>query len=710
MLLNPAQRNRILIVDDEGSNRVLYELALGNEPDTVASVQSEFETVSCHQGKDAVEAVRASLEKGAPFQVAFVDLVMPPGIDGIETAERIREIDPMINLVIVTGHAEFPIEDIAKRVPPVDKLLYQQKPIQPAEMLQLARALSTKWRLGKSSDLLLQAVEQSSVSIVITDPEGVIEYLNPMFSGVTGYAATEVIGETNRVIRSERNLKSVYEDLWNTIAEGETWRGELCNRRKSGELFWETIRISPIKSDTGKITHFLAVKEDVTARKHLEEELDFSVHHDAVTGLPNRLLALNTLHQTVRWARRSQSIIGVLLVAIDDFNKVARSLGPSASDLLIGQVADRLMAETNRMDAPFWSGSETIARLEGEQLMIILPGLNQPEEVEGACIRVLAALETAFSINQQEVFVTASVGATVYPDDGEHHEVLMRNAIGAAHRSAEAGGNRFTFFTPDLKTLATQGLETESILRRAIRDETVVIHYQPIVRSGDQALVAVEALARCDDGEGGLLPPDHFIPLAEHTGLIIPFGELIINRAMAQLREWHDEGNDALRMAINVSVRQFQSADLVTQFEQALSRYRLRAESVEIEITETLLLDATPTVEKAVNDLHDMGFTLSMDDFGTGYSSLTGLRRFPISTLKIDRSFVRGLPGNHDNVTLIDAIVNMARGMKLNLIGEGVETEEQRAFLAGRGCDYLQGYFFSKPVPAEHLRVPVASN
>ena len=693
-----VDHNRVLIVDDEGSNRSLYQFILQDAGKGTTPL--EFDVTLCGQGEDAIEAVRTAIADGAPYQVGFLDLVMPPGIDGVETAARIRAIDPLINLVIVTGHAEFPIEDIADRVPPVDKLLYQQKPIQPAEMLQLARALSNKWESENYSELLLQAVEQSSDSVVITDPEGVIEYVNSTFEQVTGYTAAEVIGETSRVIKSDRNLKSIYEDLWTTISAGGTWRGELCNRAKDGGLFWEYIRISPIKSAAGTIQHFLAVKEDITSRRHLEKQLEFSAHHDAVTGLPNRKHALDTLHQAVRMARRSQTLIGLLLVEIDDFNKVARSLGPSASDQLIGQVAARLTEETQRPDGHIWSGSETIARLEGEQLIIILPRLSRPEESELACKRVLAALEAAFSINHQEVFVTASVGATVYPDDGEHHEVLMRNAIAAAHRSAKAGGNRYTFFTPELKTLATQGLETESILRRAIRDQSVTIHYQPIVSSFDQSLVSVEALVRCDDGEGHLISPNRFIPLAEQTGLIIPLGELIIDGALAQLRKWHDEGNTSLRMAINVSPRQFQSADLVDLFTQTLSRYRLAASSVEIEITETLLLDVTPTAERAINELSEMGLTLSMDDFGTGYSSLTSLRRFPISTLKIDRSFVRGLPDNHDDAILIDAIVKMAHGIGLKLVGEGVETPAQHAFLAELGCEFQQGYLFGKPAPA----------
>lgn len=716
-----ADRNRVLIVDDEESNRTLYQYVLqgatdnasrrapdSDKPNAPSAAQtSEFDVTLCAQGEDAIEAVRAAVTEGAPFQVAFLDLVMPPGIDGVETAEHIREIDSKINLIIITGHVEFPIEDIAKRVPPIDKLLYQQKPIQPAEMLQLARALSTKWMTEEYSGMLLQAVEQSSDSIVITDPDGTIEYVNPKFTEITGYDAEDVIGENSRVIKSERNLKSVYEDLWKTIVNGGTWRGELCNRRKNGELFWEYIRIFPVKSPIGTIQHYMATKEDISARKSLEEELEFSAHHDAVTGLPNRRHALNTLHQAVRQARRSQTFIGLLLVAIDDFNKVARSLGPSASDQLIGQVADRLRNETKRPDTQFWSGSETIARLDGEQLIIILPSIPQPENVESACKRVLASLESAFLVNHQEVFMTASVGATVYPDDGEHHEVLMRNVIAAAHSSAKAGGNRYTFFTPDLKTLATQGLETESILRRAIREQNVQIHYQPIVRSTDQAMVATEALVRCDDGEGNLIPPDRFIPLAEQTGLIIPLGELIIDGALAQLRQWHDEGNTAHRMAINVSPRQFQSADLVRLLDRGLSRYRLPAESIELEITETVLLDVTPTAERAIKELSEMGFTLSMDDFGTGYSSLTSLRQFPISTLKIDRSFVRGLPENHNDATLIDAIVKMAHGIGLQLVGEGVETPSQHAFLSERGCEFQQGYLFGKPISGSEMSASI---
>jgi len=714
-------RSRILVVDDEAAMREIYRAVLtldegeGATSDRQQTLETELfgETVSdttrsydiqqCRQGEEAVEAVRRAVEDDMPFAVAFIDVRMPPGIDGVAAAAQIRAIDPNLNIVIVTGYSDVEIGRIAERVPPADKLLYCQKPLHAPEILQLAGALTEKWHLEKRTNLLFHAVEQSAACVLITDVKGDIEYVNASFTESTGYRPDEVIGRNYALLKSNETPESVYDEVWRTVQGGDAWTGELRNRKQGGDLIWERVRMSPVKSAAGRIEYFMCLSEDITARKKLEEQLAFRANYDDVTGLPNRTLTLDRLGQSVKHAKRTGDRVALLVVTIDDFDKITSSLAPSELDRLLVGVAERLSLSIHAAETLFPLGVETLARLDGATFAAILPELAHDVDVQFVSEKLIGALELPFRVGGQELFLTASAGVTIYPTDGSSAEVLLRNARAAAQQSRERGGNAFSFFTPQLDKLAQERLEIEACVMRALRGDGFDVHFQPIVDSRSRRPVAAEALVRCRDADGGLIPPDQFIPLAERTGIIGAIGEFVLTEACRNLREWRDNFAPAMKVAVNVSARQFHTGELGDRLADLLDQFQLPADALELEITESLLLDEAPEVEETFRAIGNLGVALSIDDFGTGYSSLSALRRFPLDTLKIDRAFVQGALTNRDDATLTETIITMAHSLGLHLIGEGVETPEQLAFLSDHGCEFAQGFLFGKPMPASEF-------
>jgi len=709
---------RILVADDEAAIRESYALVLGGTSQSASDEHSaleaelfgtqdetlpDFEVCLCRGGEEAVEAVQKAVEAGTPYAVAFLDVRMPPGIDGVKAAERIRAIDSDISIVMVTGYSDLSVEKIAERVKPADKLLYCQKPLHASEIRQLARAMSEKWRLERELHLLKDAVEQNTASVVIMDADGTIEYVNPKFSDVSGYSRDEAVGKNMCLMKSERNPESVYQEIWDTLGEGRVWHGEMCNETRDGQPYWEYARVSPVKSRDGTTRHFLCVKEDITYRKEIEAKLEYQANYDAVTGLPNRALALDRLREAIKRAKRAGNRVGVLFIDLDDFNKVMTPLGPSGTDEMLREVGERLTKSIRQTDTLLHARNETVAHFGSGVFVAIFPDLVSAEEAEIVSDRLRAAIEEPFSLKGQELFMTASTGITLYPDDGENADTLLRNGSAAAQRAKEAGGNTGTYFTPEFNERARQRLAVEACLRRALRDNDLQVMFQPIVSSDSDRIVAAEALVRCGDGQGGLMPPDKFISIAEHTGLIDTLGEQVLQVACRQVRAWRSDNDKSMRVAVNVSPRQFYSGNLAETIRRCIEDHQLPSDALEIEITESLLLDDTPEVANTLRAICDLGVPLSIDDFGTGYSSLSALRRFPLDTLKIDRTFVKHLPSSRADAVLVDTIVSMAHNLGLRTVAEGVETQEQFDYLSDHKCDYLQGFLFSKPIGSKEF-------
>lgn len=539
---------------------------------------------------------------------------------------------------------------------------------------------------------MARAVEQSPISVVITDVKGMIEYVNPRFTQVTGYGYDEAIGMTPSIVKSGFTSPQQYRELWETIVSGREWRGELLNRRKNGDLFWEHISISPIRDDTGAIVRFVAVKEDVTMRKEYEKRLLYQAHYDDLTKLPNRLLSIDRLTQALARADRNREHVGVAFIDLDNFKKVNDTLGHTYGDDLLRVAARRLVGCIR--------ASDTVGRLGGDEFLIVLPDLHDPAHALSVADKILEAFQEPFLILGHSITTTASVGLTIFPGDGREANILLRNADAAMYRAKDAGRNCCRTFHAGLNAIAMHRLRLESLLSGALDRGEIFVVYQPQVDTRTGRLVGAEALARWRNPELGMVSPLDFVPLAEDSGLIELIGRHVLETACQQLARWRDHLPPDARVGVNVSSRQVAVPGFADIVEQALNKAGLPPHCLEIELTESLFALRVATVVETLNALRAMGVRLAVDDFGTGYSSLSYLREFPVNTVKIDRSFMIPV-GDEAADSLVRAIVTMGHSLGLQVVGEGIETAQQLEFLQQVGCDAVQGYFVSKPLPAE---------
>ncbi|MBE0533321.1 MAG: EAL domain-containing protein [Rhodospirillales bacterium] len=571
-------------------------------------------------------------------------------------------------------------------------VIWKGKPAVQSTVIDVTEHRRTVENLRKLS----QAVEQSPASVIITDTTGAIEYVNPKFVEVAGYAAEEVIGKNPRLLKSGKMPAEAYEELWRKITSGQEWRGELLNRKKNGELYWESVSISPIKTPDGIITHFLAVKEDISLRKEYEKRLIQQANFDEVTGLPNRVLALDRLEQALARGLRQNHKVGLLFIDLDRFKYVNDTLGHHTGDHILKEAGARIRHCLRAAD--------TVARLGGDEFTVIVPDLQLGIDVEPVAQKILESFGQPFHLGGREIFLTPSIGITIWPDDGSLPDELMRNADTAMYRAKEMGRNNFRFFTPELNERALTRARMEHQIRHALDRNEFELHYQPLVDLATGRIVRAEALLRWHNPELGQVSPEDFIPLAEEIGLITPIGEWVLRTACRQAMAWRAEGLCPERISVNVSSRQFRGLSLFDTVVGILEETGMPPTGLELEITENLLMADIPEVIDGLRRLDDLGISLSVDDFGTGYSSLSYLRRFPVSVLKIDKSFVKDVATDSDNATLVEAIITMGRSLKLEVVAEGVETGAQMGFLRQRGCDYAQGYYYSRPTPTADFR------
>lgn len=561
--------------------------------------------------------------------------------------------------------------------------------------------VTDRQRMVENLRKLSVAVEQSPASVIITDTNGVIEYVNEKFVEVTGYSAHEVIGENPRLLKSGKTPPERFDELWRTISAGRDWRGEFLNRKKSGEAFWEYASISPVKDTDGNITHYLAVKEDITLRKEYEKRLIQQANFDEITGLPNRALALDRLSQAISHSQREGDKIALMFIDLDHFKSINDTLGHNFGDRVLREAGARIRSCLRAED--------TVARLGGDEFTVILSGLGEPTDAEPGAKKILESFAPAFNMGDREVFLTPSIGITVSPDDGIEPAHLMSNADSAMYQAKESGRNSFRFFTPELNEKARARLGMENQIRHAMEKGEFTLHYQPIIELHSGKIVAAEALLRWTNPELGAVGPDRFIPLAEEIGLIGSIGDWVLKTACRQADAWRRDGLSPARMSVNVSSRQFRGTALKEAVIKSINETNAIPGGLELEITENLLMADNPEITETVSKLRDLGVRLAVDDFGTGYSSLSYLRRFPVDSLKIDRSFVQDVTIDEGDAKLVEAIINMARSLNLEVVAEGVETDEQMEFLRVRGCDFAQGYYFSKPVPADEFARLIAN-
>ncbi len=539
------------------------------------------------------------------------------------------------------------------------------------------------------------AVEQSPSIVMITDAEGKIEYVNPKFTEVTGYTLKEAFGKKPNFLKSGKVTDDQFKELWETIKDGKEWQGEFVNRKKNGELYWERAVISSIKNSDGVITHFLAVKEDITKRKWAEETIQHMAYYDPLTDLPNRMLFNDRLGQALAQAKRKNQLSAVLFLDLDRFKVINDTLGHTLGDLLLRSVAGRLKKCVREGD--------TIARMGGDEFMLLMTGIVQVDEAVKAAQGMLNALKPSFTVEGHEVHITPSIGISIFPYDGADGVTLVKNADAALNRAKEQGRTNYQLYTPVMNAKAFERMTLENSLRKALERGEFTLYYQPQVSLSNGDIVGMEALLRWEHPDLGLVSPAQFIPMAEETGLIVPIGEWVLRTACEQNKKWQEMGYRPMCMAVNLSARQFNEQNLVGMISGILKTTGLEPQWLDVEITESIIMQHLESTIATLRDLHHLGIQISIDDFGTGYSSLTYLKKFPVHALKIDQSFIREITTDPDDEAITSAVIAMGHSLKLNVIAEGVETMEQLQMLRSLKCDRMQGYLFSRPVPAQTI-------
>lgn len=541
---------------------------------------------------------------------------------------------------------------------------------------------------------LSQAVEQSPNVIIITDLGADIEYVNTAFVRTTGYSHDEVIGKNPRLLKSGKTPRTTYDNMWARLNSGESWQGELINKRKDRTEYIESVYISPMREATGQITHYLGIKEDVTERKRAEERIQFLANFDALTGLPNRGQLADHLKYALSLAKRSNGYLAIMFIDLDRFKDINDTLGHSIGDAFLVEVAKRLKTALREED--------TASRLGGDEFILMLPGCD----AEGAAHvvqKILHVISEPYKIEQYDLVVTASIGIALYPYDGVDLETLSKSADTAMYRAKQDGRDGYRFFTAEMQARATRNLQLVNALRHALEREQFQVHYQPQVSIKDGGIIGAEALLRWQHPELGMVSPAEFIPVAEDSGLILTIGEWVLRTAVQQLKRWMDSGHPPMVIAVNLSAVQFRHPSLPDLVTRILNAEKLSPQYLELELTEGVAMHDPQGAIEVMNKLHERGIRMSIDDFGTGYSSLNYLKKFKVYKLKIDQSFVRDIGTDLEDKAIVAAIISMAKSLGLKTIAEGVETEEQLVFLREQGCDEVQGYYYSRPLAADQF-------
>ncbi len=541
-----------------------------------------------------------------------------------------------------------------------------------------------------------KAFESTLDGVVICDAGTRILSINRAFTDITGYTAEEAIGQTPALLHSGRHDAAFYRELWAGIVGDGHWRGEIWNRRKNGEIYPEWLTINAVRDDSGVVTNYVGVFTDITRVKRDEAELQRLANYDPLTELPNRRMLAACLEQSLARSRRHGGRTALLYIDLDSFKIVNDSLGHPAGDELLTRVAQRLRERVRAGD--------TLGRLGGDEFLVIAEDLSDPEDAGRLAQSLLTALARPVLLpGGHEVYVTASIGISLFPDDGgSDATAMMRDADAALYRAKEQGRNRFCFFTHDLNRQAVSRLETEVALSHALRRGELLLHYQAKFSATSGRIVGAEALLRWKRG-GELVPPGVFIPIAEHSSLILDIGAWVLDEVCAQQARWRQRGLAMPRIAVNVAARQFAAGDLDAVLGQAMSRHGVGADGLELEVTESMLIERPAEGVALLERLKDLGVKLSLDDFGTGYSSLAYLRQFPIDALKIDKSFVDHIGVGPDGSAIVDAVIALAHRLGLSVVAEGVETVAQQGHLQAQGCDELQGFGLARPLPVEEF-------
>ena len=565
----------------------------------------------------------------------------------------------------------------------------------PCKVVGTVQDITERYLSEEHMKKLSTAVEQAADGVMITDKNGVIEYVNTAFTEITGFTREELLGNTPALLKSDKQGPSFYRRLWNTISRGQVFSEIVINRRKGGSLYYEEKTITPQKDRHGNITHYISTGKDITERMINQERLYHLAHHDSLTGLPNRTLFLDRLSQAIARTRRHNRQVAVLFIDMDRFKVINDTLGHGVGDKLLQKVSQALGTCVREGD--------TVARLGGDEFAIILNDLASQEDIPPIAEKILRTMREPVLVEERELFITTSIGISLFPDDGDNSETLLKKADVAMYHAKATGKNTYQFYGDEDESKAIEKLSLETNLRRALEREEFFLHYQPQLHLPSRKVTGMEALLRWRHPDDYVVPPLHFIPLLEETGMILPVGEWVLHTSCLHEKARQNAGLVPHRVAVNVSIHQFRQKNFAERVEAILNETKLEPCFLELEVTEGIFIDDIQTAVRILNELHELGAYLSIDDFGTGYSSMSYLRRLPFDALKIDRSFVKDVTLSRDDAAIASAIITLAHTMELEVIAEGVETIEQLDFLVGSNCDAIQGYWYSPPLPCDEV-------
>ncbi len=534
-----------------------------------------------------------------------------------------------------------------------------------------------------------------STTVSVTDLNGNILYVNDLFCEVSKYSREELIGQNHRIVNSNYHPKEVFQQMWATIESGNIWRGEVRNKAKDGTIWWAAATIVPFIDDLGKPYQYVAIRSDITERKEMEEEIYYMAYYDFLTTLPNRRLFDSRLEQEYEQAQKTNSVFSLLYLELQNLRFVYDSVGKEIGDQLLKAITFRLKS--------FVDNRGIISRIEANEFAIIFPNISNGQ-MNNLAQEILRLFEQSFSIKEYELYVTANMGISIYPDSGDSIQSLKEHANTALYQAKEFGINTYQISSPNMNIESFKRFTLQSDFIKAVKKQEFFLVYQPRVNPMTNKIVGVEALIRWDHPKWGVVSPNEFISLAEKTGLISLIGEMVLKQACKQNKQWQDAGLTPIIISVNFSGQQFLQTNLIEMIDEILTSTGLDPKWLEIEITETELLKDEPIVLSKIEKLKEMGIKLAIDDFGTGYSSLAYLKKLKADTLKIDASFIRGIPDEVDSSEIVIATIHLAQKLKMRTVAEGVETGEQLSFLKSIHCDEIQGYLYSKPVKDEEFK------
>lgn len=677
----------------------------------------QFYITTASQGEEGIEYVAKSLNEGNPYALAFVDIRMPPGLNGIETIKRIWALDPDIQIVICTAYSDYSWEDTVNELGQKENLLILKKPFDSVAVRQLACALTKKWQLmqdarGYNSELKKQikdrtaslqeslslvkaTLESSNNGILVVNNEGKIIDYNQKFV---------VMWQVPREILDDKKEIKLREFMYDQLDDPELFFAHI----KDLYTDLDAVRIEVVKLKNGKIFEYYTQPQkigkktvgrvfdfrDITKPFKLEKKLEYQATHDALTGLPNRIMLLERIKQTIKTSEQNHQMFALLFLDLDRFKLINDSLSHAIGDEVLKVAASRLQASMQDDDM--------LARLSGDEFIIVVANIKNEENIFTKIVKLQNIFKQPFTIGNRNVIVTISIGVSIYPKDGLTPDILLRNADAAMYQAKELRGNSFQFYTDELNMQCLSKLDQEMQLRQALVNNEFFLCYQPQINLKDNKIVAAEALLRWNHPQKGILLPLDFLPLAEETGLIIPIGEWVIRKACAQNKAWQDAGLTPIRVAVNVTAQQFSHQNILNLVSNILKETKLNPKYLELELTENVIL-SSPEIIRAVTELKKLGLTIAIDDFGTGYSSLSYLKKIPLDRLKIDGSFIQHIKSVNDDEVIIRAIIAMAKNLDLEVLAEGVESKNQLNFLKTNECGDVQGFYFSKPLSIKEL-------